>query len=75
LVDFTRTSPRFDTGLSPRAALALVHGARAWAYLQGRDLVLPEDVQAVMDEVAGHRLRLEGGRQSLQALLLSVPIP
>ena len=36
-----------STGLSPRAALALVHSARAWALLEGRDKVLPEDVQAV----------------------------
>jgi MoxR-like ATPase len=43
-------------GLSPRAGLALVASSRSWAYLQGRDWVAPEDVQAVFAPVAGHRL-------------------
>ena len=48
IVEHTRRSPDFVAGLSPRAALALVHAARAWALLEGRDKVLPEDVQAVL---------------------------
>lgn len=43
-------------GLSPRGALALVRSAQSWALIQGRDHVLPEDVQAVFVAVAGHRL-------------------
>jgi MoxR-like ATPase len=57
LIEYTRRSPEYTTGLSPRAALALLHASRAWALLQGRDKVLPEDVQAVLPGVAGHRLR------------------
>jgi MoxR-like ATPase len=57
LVEHTRRSPEYATGLSPRASLALLHAARAWALLEGRDKVLPEDVQAVLPGVAGHRLR------------------
>ncbi len=43
-------------GLSPRAGLDLVHAAKVWAYLEGRDHVLPDDVQAIFPYVAGHRM-------------------
>ena len=79
LVAYTRVSPHFRSGLSPRAALALVHCARSWAFLEGRDMVLPEDVQAVLPEVAVHRLKPAGeksmGRQFLVEALMSVPLP
>jgi len=57
LVEATRTQPQFAWGLSPRASLALLAAARAWAFLDGRDYVIPEDVQAVLPPVVGHRLR------------------
>ncbi|GAB4298403.1 MAG: AAA family ATPase [Thiohalomonadaceae bacterium] len=57
LLEYSRRSPHFLTGLSPRAGLALLAGARAWALLDGRDFVLPEDVQAVLPQVVGHRLQ------------------
>lgn len=56
LLAFTRRAGLFACGLSPRAGLALVQAARAWAMVDGRDYVLPEDVQAVFIAVAGHRL-------------------
>jgi MoxR-like ATPase len=63
----------------PRAALALVHSARAWALVEGRDKVIPEDVQAVLPGVATHRLRPAHGaarRVDIGAMLLAaVPIP
>ncbi len=46
------------SGLSPRSGLALLSAARAWAFLAGRDFVLPEDVQAVGPWVVNHRMRL-----------------
>ena len=58
LVEATRASAQFVHGLSPRAALALLAVARAWAFIDGRAMALPEDVQAVLPGVAGHRLRL-----------------
>ena len=58
LIEATRHSPKFVHGLSPRAALALLAAARAWAFIAGRTMVLPEDVQAVLPSVACHRLRL-----------------
>ncbi|MFI8483175.1 AAA family ATPase [Pseudomonas sp. NPDC078700] len=57
LVEATRSQPQFAWGLSPRASLALLAASRAWALLEGREYVIPEDVQAVLPSVVGHRLR------------------
>lgn len=57
LAAHTRQHNQFAEGLSPRAAIALLQAARAWAALEGRDHVLPDDVQAVLVPVAAHRLR------------------
>jgi MoxR-like ATPase len=79
IVEHTRRSPDYVAGLSPRAALAIVRTARAWAMLEGRDKVLPEDVQAILPGVAAHRLRPahdSARRVDVGAQLLSaVPIP
>jgi len=79
IVAHTRRSPDYVTGLSPRAALAIVHAARAWALLEGREKVIPEDVQAILPGVATHRLRPahDGARRvDIGAqLLAAVPIP
>ena len=48
--------PGHATGLSPRGALSLINAARAWAFMQKRAMVLPEDVQAVAVAVMSHRL-------------------
>ncbi|WP_374212399.1 AAA family ATPase [Thiothrix subterranea] len=63
LIASTRQPDICQLGLSPRGALALVKSAQAWALLQARGHVLPEDVQAVFVAVAGHRLV---GRQEAQ---------
>jgi MoxR-like ATPase len=60
LVDHTRRSLGFAGGLSPRAALALVHASRAWALLDARTHVVPEDVQAILPGVVSHRLHTSG---------------
>lgn len=79
LVEATRSQPQFAWGLSPRASLALLAAARAWAFLAGRDYVIPEDVQAVLPAVVGHRLRERadpaghGGGALVQWLLREVP--
>jgi MoxR-like ATPase len=81
VVQYTRRSAQFTSGLSPRAALALLHAARAWALMGGREHVLPEDVQAVMPGVIGHRLTAAGqltrldGAHIAHHLLEQVPIP
>ena len=58
LVELSRSSPEFINGASPRAALDLLKGGRAWAMLAGRDYVLPEDIQDVLPAIIGHRLTL-----------------
>ncbi|MDP2154962.1 MAG: MoxR family ATPase, partial [Sulfuricella sp.] len=81
LLEFTRLSPLYDCGLSPRAGLALLHSAQAWALMEGRDYAMPEDLQVVLPSVAGHRLRFAqgetGGELSspAQRLLDAVAIP
>jgi MoxR-like ATPase len=57
LVTFSRESQQFANPLSPRASKALLSAARGWAYINNRDYVLPEDIQAILPAVAEHRLR------------------
>jgi MoxR-like ATPase len=57
LAQASRSGKLFAEGLSPRAMLALLQAARAWAALEGRDHVIPEDIQALLVPVCAHRLR------------------
>ena len=57
LAQASRQNGMFAEGLSPRAAIALLQAGRAWAALEGRDHVIPEDIQAVLVPVCAHRLR------------------
>ena len=75
----TRDERWFESGLSPRAGLALLAAARAHAFLDGRDFVAPEDVKALFPALSRHRLSPSGFSQDpeeqLAALLDQVPIP
>ena len=81
LTAYTRQSALWQAGLSPRAALALLAAARAWAWLDARAHVLPEDVQAVLPAVAAHRLQAADDSGRLEAaeiarrLIEAVAIP
>ena len=80
LVRYTRENAGYRTGLSPRAGLALLRSARAWALIDERGEVLPEDVQAVLEPVVAHRLHVSdeqeyGDARVVQQLLESVAIP
>ena len=74
----SRQLPGVRVGLSPRAGLALLRAARAYALLLGRSHVLPEDVQALFIAVAGHRLVGEAeagsGAALAKAVLHAVPV-
>jgi len=80
LVQYTRDSGDFITGLSPRGALALLRASQAWALIEGRDHVIPEDVQAVVPSVVEHRVRGaadhigHGGIGLTEHMLLSVEV-
>jgi MoxR-like ATPase len=81
LIAHTRRPALYTSGLSPRAGLALLHSAQAWALLDGRKHVLPEDLQAVIPAVVGHRLHKvneHGGTKSadlVRELVEAVAIP
>ena len=79
LLEFSRKSGDFQNGLSPRAGLAVLHCARSWALLEGHAQVLPEDIQAILPSVIGHRLfahDLHASSADLAAHLIGrVPIP
>ena len=77
LISYSRESGIFEYGLSPRASLALLHVSKAWAMLNERDFVIPEDVQAVLPSVVQHRLRPidPDATQAADTLLQDVAIP
>jgi len=72
LLTRSRQHPGVRVGLSPRAGIALLRGARAYALLLGRKHVLPEDVQALFSAVAAHRLVAEAEAASTAALAKAV---
>ena len=82
LAQASRQNGMFAEGMSPRAAIALLQAARAWAAMEGRNHVIPEDVQAVLVPVAAHRLRplktagssTLGSRDLVVQLMKSVPV-
>ncbi|MEO8158199.1 MAG: MoxR family ATPase [Betaproteobacteria bacterium] len=81
LIQYTRQSADFVNGLSPRAGLALLNAARAWAFMDDRREIIPEDVQAVLPSVVSHRLYPVAGYASISSgqvaerLIAEVPIP
>ena len=83
LIAHTRASGKYAEGLSPRGGLALLAAARAWAWLDGREHVIPEDVQNIMPCVAGHRLhamsrdsgRALHGKELVSQLIGAVSVP
>jgi len=81
ILEFTRNSPMFEFGLSPRGGLALLGSARALALIEGKDFVLPEHIKRVLPAVVNHRLvktsdELESKDQTAADFIsASVPVP
>ncbi len=81
LLALTRQRPDLKLGLSPRAGQGLLRAAQAWAFIDGRNAVLPDDVQAVFPAVAGHRLLREEVRGTqpvddlVREIVRAVPVP
>ncbi|MCG6932656.1 MAG: AAA family ATPase [Gallionella sp.] len=71
ILRYTREESRYTHGLSPRAGLAMLAAARAWALLEERDAVNPEDVQAVLPGVVSHRLQAVGEYARLNSAALA----
>jgi MoxR-like ATPase len=61
ILDATRRHPLSESGASPRGGLMLLAAARAHAALQGRDFVVPDDVQALAGPVLAHRIQTVAG--------------
>ena len=66
LVEKTRSHPQAALGVSPRGALAVCRMAKAYAYLHGRDFVMPEDVAAIFPDVCAHRLMLSSKARMME---------
>lgn len=77
LVTHTRQSAAFAGSLSPRASMALAKAAKSWAFIEGREFVTPDDVQAVFASVCQHRLGLhnESGEAQVNEILKTVAVP
>ncbi|MBR0485833.1 MAG: MoxR family ATPase [Oscillospiraceae bacterium] len=82
LVQATRNHPNIRLGISPRGSLALMQMAKACAYAQGRDYLLPDDIAFICADVFCHRLLLHGtddtseqSQNLVQEILKSVPVP
>lgn len=81
LVRHTRESPEIEVGLSPRGAQALAAAARAHAFVERHSGVFPDDVQAVFEAVAAHRLKpaasatLQSAEDLARQVLAAVAIP
>ena len=81
LLEFSRRSADYTNGLSPRAGLAVLRCARAWALIHGHPQVLPEDIQQVLPSIISHRLNRvqDNGRATEEDnathLIKQVPIP
>jgi MoxR-like ATPase len=72
LLNYSRT--RFETGLSPRAGLGLKQCAQAWALCEGRDYLIPEDIQAVLPSIVSHRLQSSNNISVAEQILENVAI-
>ena len=83
LAQETRTHSAVELGLSPRGALAVCRMAKSFAYLSGRDYVIPEDVAAVFTDVCAHRLMLNAKARMMETdaatiireILTNTPMP
>ncbi len=83
LIGATRTNKAFSLGASPRASVALMHLAQAYAYLRGRDYVIPDDIAALYVPTVSHRVmltqesKLAGSSvaDSLREILRSTDVP
>lgn len=79
ILQFSRHSQHFLTGLSPRAGLALLRAAQAWAFIHNREMVIPDDIKAILPAIILHRLIVRDDQsrneQQIMTLFDELPIP
>ena len=83
LASATRSNSYIYLGVSPRASIALMRAAKAYAFIQGRDYVLPDDVQYLAPFVFAHRIILQpearydkiAPEEIIERMIMNVPVP
>ncbi len=82
IMQATRNSAEIVSGVSPRGTLAMLRAVRAYAYVQGRDYVVPEDIKTLCGPVLAHRLVFPRGSQGraaglrmMEKILNQIPVP
>jgi MoxR-like ATPase len=79
ILQFSRHSQHFVTGLSPRAGISLIRAAQAWAFIQNREMVIPDDVKAILPSIILHRLQSRTeqhqSEEQIMTLFNELPIP
>lgn len=79
ILQFSRHSQHFLSGLSPRAGLALLRAAQAWAFIHNREMVIPDDIKAILPAIILHRLVVREDQnhseQHVMKLFNELPIP
>lgn len=83
IVEETRVSPYFYSGVSPRGSIALLKMAKTYAFMQGKDFVSPQEIKEVIVETLSHRVTISGesraksynAQEALLAMLKEIPVP
>ncbi len=75
IIEFSRTHQRFLNGYSPRAAMGILRAAKAWSLIEGRDAVLPEDIQMIIPATLHHLNASTGKVKAEEDILNHVAIP
>ena len=82
IVQATRNSAEIVSGVSPRGTLAILKAVRAYAFVQGRDYVVPEDIKTLCGPVLAHRLVFPRGSQGraaglrmIEKIMSQIPVP
>lgn len=80
IIDFTRKSGHFKSGLSPRAGISILQASKAWAMIHKRDYVVPDDIKIILPWAASHRLFLGSKNRyinqvEIQEMLNEIKVP
>ncbi len=75
IIHFTRTSDQMITGYSPRAGMGLLRAAQSWAMIDGREHVLPEDIQTILPSTIHHLRAASGKIDAEQDIIHQVAVP
>ena len=72
ILQFSRHSQHFQTGLSPRAGLALLRAAQAWAFIHNREMVIPDDIKSILPAIILHRLIIKDDQNNNEQQIINL---